>query len=127
DLLIRGRKAKVAVDQRERRQPRQTRQAAVQVRATTVTLRAPRRCDGKLPVVTVNVVLVQESDPPAGERPVQWILVTTLPIRTREEVRRIVEYYCVRWNIEILFRTLKSGCRIEQRRFEHVDRMTRCL
>ena len=33
----------------------------------------------------------------------------------------------MRWSIEILFRTLKSGCRIEQRRFEHIDRLLPCL
>jgi hypothetical protein len=33
----------------------------------------------------------------------------------------------VRWNIEILFRTLKSGCRIERRRFEDIDRVLPCL
>lgn len=126
-LLVRGRKAKVAADKRRRRQPRESRQATVQVRAAEVTLRPPWRAGARLPPVTVNVVLVQESDPPAGEPPVQWILITTLPIATPQDVRRVVEYYCVRWNIEILFRTLKSGCRIEDRRFEHVDRMTRCL
>jgi hypothetical protein len=127
DLLVRGRKAKVAGDKRERHQPRESRRATAQVRATEMTLRPPWRAGVKLPPVKVNVVLVQESDPPAGEPPVQWILMTTLPITTPQDVRRIVEYYCVRWNIEILFRTLKSGCRIEDRRFEHVDRMTRCL
>ena len=57
----------------------------------------------------------------------EWILVTTLPIDTRELVRTVVEYYCVRWSIEILFRTLKSGCRIERRRFEHIDRVLPCV
>ena len=57
----------------------------------------------------------------------EWILVTTLPIDTPEQVRTIVEYYCVRWSIEILFRTLKSGCRIERRRFEHIDRVLPCV
>src|SRR6202042_555042 len=50
-----------------------------------------------------------------------------LPITTPEQVRLIVAYYCVRWNIEILFRTLKSGCRIERRRFEDIDRVLPCL
>jgi hypothetical protein len=77
--------------------------------------------------VTVNVVLVREPIPPPGATPVEWILVTTLPIDTLEQVRTIVEYYCVRWCIELLFRTLKSGCRIEQRRFEHIDRVLPCL
>jgi Transposase DNA-binding/Transposase Tn5 dimerisation domain len=127
ELLIRGRNAKLATEDRARRQNRETRRATVEVRAASVTLRAPSRPDRKLPPVTVNVVLVREPDPPAGETPVEWILVTTLPIDTLEQVRTIVEYYCVRWSIEILFRTLKSGCRIERRRFEHIDRVLPCL
>jgi len=126
-LLIRGRQAKTGVEDRARRQTRQSRQATVKVTAATVTLRAPWRGDRKLPPVTVNAVLVREENPPAGEPPVEWILVTTLPIGTLQQVRRVVEYYCVRWNIEILFRTLKTGCRIERRRFEHVDRILPCL
>jgi Transposase Tn5 dimerisation domain/Transposase DNA-binding len=127
DLLIRGRTAKTAVEDRARRQNRETRHATVEVRAATVTLRGPARPDRELPPVTVNVVLVREPNPPVGEPPVEWILLTTLPIDTAEQVRMIVEYYCVRWNIEILFRTLKSGCRIEQRRFQHMERFLPCL
>jgi len=127
ELMIRGRQAKTAAEDRARRQNRDTRQAHVEVRAGTVTLRPPWRPDRELPPVTVNVVLVREPNPPAGETPVEWILVTTLPIDTPEQVRTIVEYYCVRWCIEILFRTLKSGCRIERRRFEHIDRVLPCL
>jgi hypothetical protein len=127
ELLIRGRSAKTAVEDRARRQNRESRQAKVEVRAGRVTLRPPPRPDRKLPAVTVNVVLVREPNPPPGEPPVEWILVTTLPIDTLEQVRMIVAYYCVRWCIEILFRTLKSGCRIERRRFEHLDRMLPCV
>ena len=97
------------------------------MRAACVTLRPPYRPDRTLPPVTVNAVLVREPNPPPGETPVEWVLVTTLPIDTLEQVRTIVEYYCVRWWIEILFRTLKSGCRIERRRFEHIDRVLPCL
>src|SRR5207244_11260930 len=127
ELLIRGRQAKTTAEDRARRQNRATRQATVEVRAATLTLRPPWRVDRQLPPVTVNVVLVREPNPPRGEPPVEWILVTTLPIDTFEQVRTIVGYYCVRWTIEVFFRTLKSGCRIERRRFEHVDRVLPCL
>ena len=127
DLVIRGRKAKTAAEDRGRRQNRKTRRAMVEVRAASVTLRPPSRPDRELPPTTVNVVLVREPDPPAGEVRVEWILVTTLPIDTLEQVRTVVEYYCIRWSIEVLFRTLKSGCRIEHRRFEHVDRVLPAL
>jgi hypothetical protein len=127
ELLIRGRTAKTGVEDRARRQNRETRRATVEVRAASVTLRPPYRADRKLPPVTVNVVLVREPNPPPGEPPVEWVLMTTLPIRTPEQVRTVVEYYCVRWSIEILFRVLKLGCRVEDRRFEHIDRLLPCL
>lgn len=125
-LLIRGRQAKTAAEDRARRQNRESREATAEVRAARVTLRPPSRPDRKLPPVTVNVVLVREVNAPPGATPVEWILVTTLPIDTLEQVQTVVAYYCVRWCIEILFRTLKSGCRIEQRRFEHIDRLLPC-
>lgn len=128
ELKIRGRKALTAVENRARRQNRQTRNATVEVRAKTVTLRPPQRPgQEKLTPVTVNVVLVREPNPPAGEPPIEWMLVTTLPIETSEQIRQVVEYYCVRWWIEIFFKTLKSGCRIEKRRLEHMDRVQPCL
>jgi hypothetical protein len=126
ELLIRGRRAKTAVEDRARRQNRETRTAHVEVRAARLTLRPPYRPDRKLPAVTVNVVLVREPNPPPGETPVEWLLVTTLPIDTLEQVRTIVASYCVRWSIELLFRVLKSGCRLEGRLFEHVDRVLPC-
>src|SRR5438105_713086 len=75
DLLIRGREPKIATDKRSRRQSRETRQAKVEVRAARVTLRAPWRANRELPPITVNVVLVREPHPPAGEPAVEWILV----------------------------------------------------
>ena len=126
-IKIRGRKAKVACEDRGRRQPRRSRSAEVEVRAGRVTLRPPWRPDRKLPAVTVNVVLVREIDPPDNDVPIEWILLTSLPIDDAESVRRVIESYCVRWMIEIVFRTLKSGCRVEDRRFEHVDRFLPCL
>jgi len=126
-IKVRGRKAKVVCSKRGRRQPRQPRTAVVEARAARVTLRPPWRPDRKLPPVSINVVLVREIDPPAGEEPVEWVLLTNLPIDTIEQVRQVIQYYCVRWMIEVFFRTLKSGCRVERRRFEQLDRLLPCL
>jgi hypothetical protein len=75
----------------------------------------------------LNVVLVREEQPPQGEEPVEWLLLTSLPIDDAEQVRQVIDYYRVRWMIEIFFRVLKSGCRVEERRFEAVDRVLACL
>jgi hypothetical protein len=126
-IQVRGRKAKVACETRGRRQPRQSREAEVVVRVARVTLRPPRRPDGKLPPVAVNVVLVSEVNPPPGDEPLEWLLLTSLPIDSVEQARQIVQYYCVRWMIEVFFRVLKTGCRVEERLFEYMDRLLTCL
>jgi hypothetical protein len=121
-ITVRGRSAKVACEDRGRRQPRQTREAVVEVRAVRVTLRAPQRSAGQHPDVTVNAVLVTEVDPPVDDVAVEWLLLTSLPIDTTDQVRLIVEYYCARWLVEVFIRTLKQGCRAEERRFEALHR-----
>jgi hypothetical protein len=126
-VTVRGRKSKVACETRGRRQPRQSRTATVAVRAVRVTLRPPSRPDRRLRPVKVNAVLVSEVNPPPDDEPVEWLLLTNLPIDTVEQVRQIVEYYCVRWMIEVFFRVLKSGCRVEGRLFEYMDRLLTCL
>ena len=94
-----------------------------------MTVRPPyrQRPKPKLPEVTLNVVLAEERNPPCGATPIQWLLVTTLPINDVEQVKQIISYYSIRWQIEIYYRTLKSGCRIEDRQFETLDRILNCL
>ena len=126
-IQVRGRQAKLACDDRGRRQPRKSREAVVEVRAVPVTLRAPERQVGHPADVTVNAVLVTEVNPPEDDVAVEWLLLTSLPIETMEQVCFIIQSYCTRWMVEVFFRTLKSGCRVEGRRFEHVERLLPCL
>ena len=126
---VRARTAKLSTDTRKRQETRGARIAELEVRATTVTVRPPyrQRPKPKLPEITLNVVLVEEPNPPEDATPIQWLLVTTLPIDNLEQVQDIVSYYSTRWQIEVFFRTLKSGCRIENRQFETLDRILNCL
>jgi hypothetical protein len=126
-IQVRARQPKMSCEQRGRRQPRVAREATVEVRAAQVTLRPPWRSDRSLPPVTVNVVLVREVAPPPGEEPVEWLLLTSLPLDTLEQVGQVIQYYCLRWMIEVFFRVLKSGCRVEARRFEQINRLLTCL
>lgn len=114
-------------DGRKRRQPRSARRTTASIQARRLTLRAPYRKGEKLPNLEINVVLVREIDPPEDEPPVEWLLLTSLPIGSMEEVCKVVEYYCIRWQIEIYFRVLKSGCKAEDRQLETADRYKPCL
>ena len=126
-ISVRGRKAKVSCDSRARRQPRQSRTAEVEVRAARVTVRGPWRPGGKTADVELNAVLVREVNPPADDVPVEWLLITSLAIDSAEQVRLVVEYYTVRWMVEVFFRTLKSGCRVEERRFKTLEALLSCV
>lgn len=105
---------------------RTARTATLNVRALSVTVKPPNaRPD--LPLITHHVILVQEVDLPAEEKPVEWLLLTTLPIDTVEDLLRVVDHYAARWTIEVYFRTLKTGCRVEQMQLETKARQLNCL
>jgi len=101
---------------------RDARTAKLEIRVATVTLRPPSRPNRRLFPIELNLVLCEEVSPPEGVEPIRWLLVTRLPTDSPEEIRRVIDAYCVRWQIEIFFRTLKSGCRVEMRRFEEIER-----
>lgn len=124
-VQVSPRKAKIeiATSKNKRNKARKARTAKLVIKAKTVTLKPPSRPDRKLPTVTLNVVLVEETDPPPRTEPIQWLLVTSMPIKTKALIKDVVNAYRVRWQIEILFRTLKSGCKVEERHFETLDRI----
>jgi hypothetical protein len=112
---------------RKRNQPRTARTARLTIQAARVTLRGPQRPGGRPVDVQVNAILIREIDPPPGEEPVEWLLLTSLPINSRKKIRRVISYYCCRWQIEIYFKVLKSGCKVEERYFEDAEHFLPCL
>ena len=70
---------------------------------------------------------VREVNGPGDETEVCWLLMTSLPIETEEEALRVVDYYAARWVVEVYFRTLKTGCRVEGIQLETLERVKNCL
>lgn len=91
-----------------------TRDVALEVRATPVTLRPPWRPGLKLSPQKINIVEVREVDPPPNEEPLCWRLLTDLPIDTLEQVWRVVDIYRSRWLIEEFHKALKTGLGVEE-------------
>jgi hypothetical protein len=105
---------------------RQARQAELEIRALRVAVKPPH-ARSRLPQVTYNVVLVEEVGGPGDGTEVSWLLITTLPIDSTEEILLVIDYYVARWTIEVYFRTLKTGCRVEEIQLETVARLKNCL
>ncbi len=70
---------------------------------------------------------VLEPDPPAGETPLEWLLVSSEGGPTAEWAERIVGWYEARWGVEEYFKVLKSGARIEDRKLRDADALAKCL
>lgn len=107
---------------------RAARMAKLEFAATRVVLRRPRYQDKELLAeVEVNVVRVFEPRPPAGEAPIEWVLFTTEPIATANDIASIVDDYRARWLIEECNKAIKTGCRYEDRQFESLDALLTLL
>jgi hypothetical protein len=110
------------------RQPaRPPRPVTLAVTAKPVTFQGARRPGGKLPPVTVSAVSAQEPSPPQGEEPLEWLLLTSLPVTDFSRACTVVQWYRCRWEMELFFRVLKQGCQIEQVRVQTEPRLLNAL
>lgn len=111
---------------RKDKQP--ARQAELTVRFVEVNLKSPaRRSKKQAKVIRVWAILAEEKNAPANLEPICWLLLTTLSVTTLEEAIEKIRWYVIRWQIELFHKVLKSGCRVEDRQLDSVEKLIRCL
>lgn len=101
--------------------------AHVAVRFAEVELCPPKNRRSCRKPLRVWAVLGREDEPPPGVEPLEWMLLTTMPVHSGEEASEKLRWYAQRWQIEVYHRTLKSGCRIEERQLATAHRLENCL
>jgi hypothetical protein len=136
-LLSDGRKLRAALEaapvlteirfDRPAAKGRKARTIHQQLKVVRVTLKAPARPDRSLVDVTVTALLATEPNPPAGKDALEWVLLTNLPVETPEQASEKLLWYLCRWQVEIYFKVLKSGCRIEELQLETRERLEPAL
>ena len=97
------------------------------IQAIRVVLKGPSRQGSRLPDIELTAIRAREKKPPKGEQPLEWILLTTRPAPTFEQALEILEWYLCRWQIEIYFKVLKSGCQVEEFQLERLTRLEPAL
>ena len=75
--------------------------------------------------IAMGVVYAREVDAPKDVEPIEWILLTSLPVERFEAAWLILEYYEKRWLIEEWHKALKTGCRVEARQLKTKERLER--
>lgn len=107
---------------------RKARVAALAIGGRTITiLKPPKQAKTLAPSLTLNLVRVWETNPPEGEAPVEWILLTTEPIETPHDLEHVVDRYRARWTIEEYFKALKTGCSFEDRQLGDYEGLVNAL
>lgn len=117
------------------RKDREARWAKLAVSATPLTLLPPKnwpdkphRKDRPRPdAIACWAVRVWEVEPPQGQEPIEWVILTDEPAADLEAAVRVVFWYSCRWLIEEYHKCLKTGCRVEQRQLEQAQRLQRLL
>jgi hypothetical protein len=77
--------------------------------------------------IQLNAVRVWEPEPPDGEEPIEWFLLTNEPIETDDDVCAVVDHYRARWVIEEYFKALKTGCAFERRQLHDYESLLNAL
>jgi hypothetical protein len=92
--------------------------ATLELRYSGLILNPPRNHirhkSEKMPYLKINAIYVVEKSPPTGEEALEWLLFTDLQVNTFDEAVEKVQWYCLRWRIEVFHKILKSGLNVEQ-------------
>jgi Druantia protein DruA/Transposase Tn5 dimerisation domain/Transposase DNA-binding len=102
------------------------RTACLQVRFAQATLKPPSG-KARLPKLRIWAIHAKEVGLSEQGEPLEWMLLTTAETATFEQALEKLRWYALRWGIEVYHRTLKSGCKIEERQLGHADRIEACL
>ena len=102
------------------------RTANLEVRFAPVELRPPKGKQ-RLKPVKLWAVLAVEIDAPPEAQALEWMLLTTIEVANPEQSLEKLEWYTKRWGIETFHKTVKSGCKIEERQLATVPRIENCL
>jgi len=92
---------------------REARVGLAWARVNLLPPRQPRGEHGREPIEVWGVI-AREADAPAGEEPLEWILLTNRPVDSAEQAREVVEDYACRWMVEDYHKAMKSGCGVEE-------------
>lgn len=104
------------------------RTAHIEVRFGLVMVPAPRQKspwlrEQGITLIGMNVVEVREVKAPAGVQPLHWVLFSSLPVSSFDESWAVIEYYEKRPVVEDFHKSLKTGCRVEERQYETSERL----
>ena len=101
--------------------------AVLELKYCRVRLLPPRAKQKHYPALSLTVLQATERNAPSGVEPIDWKLITDLPITSRTQAIEKLDWYAKRWKIETFHKILKSSCRAEDLRLRTAQRVTNLI
>jgi hypothetical protein len=101
--------------------------ATLELRYRRVHVLPPIGKQNHYPALDLVVIHALERGAPKGRKPIEWKLITDLPVRSRAEAIEKLDWYALRWKIEVFHKILKSGCKAEESKLRTADRLANLI
>lgn len=75
----------------------------------------------------LTVIHATERGTPKDRGRIEWKLVTNLPVNCKADAIEKLEWYALRWKIEMFHKVLKSGCKAEESKLRTADRLANLI
>jgi hypothetical protein len=77
--------------------------------------------------LTLTVIHAKERGTPKDRDPIEWKLITNLPVTCKADAIEKLEWYAMRCKIETFHKVLKSGCRAEDSKLRSAERLANLI
>ncbi len=99
-------------------------EAVLEIRYRKLRVLPPIGKQKRYPALTLTVIHAEERGAPKNRKKIEWKLITDLPVNSRKEAIEKLEWYALRWKIEVFHKILKSGCKAEESKLRTAQRLT---
>lgn len=99
-------------------------EAVLEIRYRKIRVLPPIGKQKRYPALTLTVIHAQERGMPKNREKIDWKLITDLPLNSRKDAIEKLEWYSLRWKIEVFHKILKSGCKAEESKLRTAQRLT---
>jgi hypothetical protein len=77
--------------------------------------------------LTLTVIHALERGTPRGRDKIAWKLITNLPVKSLQSAIEKLDWYALRWKIEVFHKILKSGCKAEASKLRSSERLVNLM
>lgn len=105
----------------------ETTKAALEIKFKRIAVLPPIGKQKRYPALDLTIIHATERGTPKGRKPIEWKLITDLAVRSRSEAIEKINWYAMRWKIEVFHKILKSGCKAEDSKLRTAERLANLM